>query len=133
MTFTQLSHFTYGELSHFTYGELSLDIDALLDLIRTENRDIPVKTYETLLSLANKLNITIPNDISKHHTDFVRKRITLFLIVQILYYLALSSEFNIDLLPINFNITIQQINVLSDEELTDNCDTVQEVLNKLNE
>lgn len=133
MTIMQLSNFTHEELSNFTYAELELDIDDLVSLIRAENRTIPVDTYETLLSLAGKLNITIPEGISKPHTDSERKRMVLYLIMCILNCFAPLFESAIEILPTNFNITIQQVNLFSDEESASCCDCIQEVLDKINE
>ena len=54
-------NFTLGQLKTFTLGESSLPIDELLELVRTENRSIPVSAYEKLMQLYDELVVECQN------------------------------------------------------------------------
>lgn len=132
MTFGELGKFTFGELGHFTYEELSLPIDELLELIRDTNKPVSANTYAKLLNIADRLNIDVPSEYRHSPDELVKKRIIFVVIYSIIKFLfSTGSEQAINFFPINININIQNIDNISNEQLSDNCSIIQNVLDEL--
>lgn len=132
MTLGELGSFTLGELSCFTLDELSLSIDELIDLICDTNKPVSVNTYDKLLNIADKLNVAIPSQYRHSSDKSINKRIILMVLCSVIKFLSSAgSEQDINLLPITINISIQNIESISDEQLSDNCSIIQNVLDEL--
>lgn len=88
--------FTLGELGNFTLGELSLPVDELLELIRSENRSIPVSAYEKLLKIAEENGIKLTK-----HDNLPEQLNILLIIIQIITTLLSVNSSNH---PVNIDV-----------------------------
>ncbi len=111
MRWTDLKDFTAEELSNFTWDDLSMDISDLLDMLKDENRPVPIDTYEKLVALAERSSITV--DLKTPESSFdIRKYTFEVLLAILLHYLPSAEELRLALmqLPDNFENIIEFLN-----------------------